>query len=212
VKVRDPSQVRLDVDDGRGDQTILAAGGKAEETMVPASSPPFTGAFSPPTALRRGADGSIEVHCEPCLEPDETILPETGVLQFGDELRIRELDWTRSEMKIRFRDMQAIEPGPAPFRATIATPWSNVVSVHRTSTPDRAVGLRLLLSAGITGLLGTLAVIDAVNHSGHTTSLALGVPMLVVTVPLASIGGWYMFAPPREEDLYNEQTSAAPPH
>jgi hypothetical protein len=201
LTVRDPSLVRLEVDEGRGDQTIMAPGEKPEETMLPASHPPFSGVFSPATSLRRTAGGPIELHCETCEYEEQILLPDSGIVVFGDALRIRELDWKRQEMKIRFRQDQWVEAGDASFDAAIATPWSNVVSVHRTSTPNRGTGFRLLACAAITGLLGTFALVDAANNS-RTTSLALGIPMLVITVPLLSVGGWYVFAPPREQDLY----------
>jgi hypothetical protein len=201
VEVRDPSLVRVEVDEGRGDQTILAPGAEPESTMLPAGHPPNMGLFYVPTSFQRAAGGPITVECEKCKEPRRPLVSANGVIAFGDDLAIRELDWTRNEMKVRYRDFQETEVSSAWFDAAVATPWSNVVRVHRTSTPDRAIGLRLLASAGITGVIGALAIIDAAN-SKRTTSLALGVPMLVVTVPLASVGSWYMFAPPREQDLY----------
>jgi hypothetical protein len=208
VKVRDPSLVRVEVDDGRGDQTILAPGAQAETTMLPAGHPPFVGIFQTATSFQRVAGGPIAVECTTCNEGRREILSMGGVMVFGDQLLIRELDWSRGEMKIRYRDLQTTEGTSAWFDAAVATPWSNVVQVHRTSTPDRAIGWRLLASAGVAGLLGTFAIIDAVN-SKRNTSLALGVPMLVVTVPLLSGAGWYLFAPPREQDLYGGEPGAA---
>jgi hypothetical protein len=206
VRVRDPSAVQVDIEDQHGKTTtLLAPAATASDVPLPQTSPPFEEGVRMDTSMRRHAPGPIDVHCADC-DPDTRVLVATdGTIEFDPGMRILKLDWTRNEMRIRFRDERLGAFGSrSAYEAAVATPWSNVAQVRRVSTPSRSMGLKLLLSAGVAGTLGGFALQDGVSLH-HSTTTIFGAIILPLAVVLAIGGTWYMVAAPQETVLYGDK-------
>jgi hypothetical protein len=206
VKVRDPSAVQLDAEDEHGKTTtLLAPSATASEVVLPATSPPFEEGMRSATTLRRHAAGPIDAHCAECDPETRILVAADGTIEFDPTLQITKLDWTKTEMRIRFRDRREAGFGsPSSFDAAVATPWTNVAQVRRVSTPSRAMGLKLLLSAGVGATLGAFALQDGLSLHHQTTTI-FGAIILPLAAVLAAGGSWYMFAPPQETVLYGDK-------
>jgi hypothetical protein len=203
--VRDPSAVEIDIDDGRGKNlAVLPPSASASRAPLPMGSPPFVEGLQEAVTLRRRAAGAVDAICASCDPDARALVAPDGTIEFGPGLQITKLDWTKAEMRIRFRDIRAVTFGKAEYDASVATPWSNVAQVRRVSTPNRAMGLKLLLSAGVAGALDAFAFQNGLSTNNSSTTI-LGAVILPIAVALAAGGAWYSFAPPRESVLYGEK-------
>ncbi len=205
VRVRDPSAVQVDIDNEQGKTTtVLAPAAVASEAQLPQTSPPFEEGTRTPTAVRRHAGGGVDVSCADCAPESRVLVASDGTIVFDSGITIMKLDWTKSEMRVRFRDRRATTFATTSYDAAVATPWSNVAQVRRVSTPSRSMGLKLLLSAGVAGSLGAFALQDGVSLH-HSTTTIFGAIILPLAVVLATGGTWYMVAAPQESVLYGDK-------
>jgi hypothetical protein len=211
VTVRDPSAVRVEIDEGKGLRTLLApgaAGGAAgdfvaePEVTLPDTAPPFQPGLRGKTAVRRLPRGAIEVRCADCSPDVKTLVPIDGQLTLGENFRVEKFDFAQREMRIHFTDSRDGLYGTASaYEADVVTPWTNVALVRRVSTPDRGLGVKLLLSGAIVAALGGLTLGDGVadNHPSITVFGAFVLPLAAV---LAAVGGWYALAPADDHVLF----------
>ncbi len=207
VKVRDPSGVEVDAEDEHGNASaLLVPAANASSVPIPSTSPPFVEGLRPTTSVQRRAAGAIDTVCDDCDPSVRALVAPDGTVEFNARLRITKLDWTKTEMRIHFRDTRATTFGESAFDASIVTPWPNVSEVRRISTPNRATGLKLLLSAAVTGALGGFALQDGVSLH-HSATTVFGIAVLPVALALLCGGGWYAFAPPRETLLYGDKSA-----
>jgi hypothetical protein len=203
VTVRDPSAVRVEVDDGHGLRTLLSPSSQPSESVeIPMTEPPYEPGVHQKTTLQRETGGAIEVLCGECAPNKKVLFPADGKLVLGDDFLGGKIDFTKSELRIRFTDDRA---GPwdsfSTYNADAVTPWKNVALVERVSTPSRTVGGRLLITAAVVGALGAFSLIDGVgNH--HTTTTVFGAVFLPISAFLFVGGGWYAFAPADEKVLF----------
>jgi hypothetical protein len=200
--VRDPSAVRIEVDEGKGPQLLLAPGAQEDHADVPDTAPPFHEGLRQKTTVERMAAGPIEIQCGDCAPQRRTLVPLEGKIVLGEEFEHEKIDFTQHEMRMHFTDArEAPYHTESTYEGEAVTPWTNVSVVTRVSTPNRAVGERLLLSAAICGALGGLSLVDGVtNH--HTTTEAFGAVFLPISTFLLIAGGWYSFAPADEKVLF----------
>jgi hypothetical protein len=205
VRLRDPSGAGIDIEDEHGKTSpLLPPAANASAAPLPSTSPPFAEGLRPATTLKRRAAGAIDAVCDECDPEVRALVAPDGTIEFDSGLRVTKLDWTKSEMRIRFRDIRTTSFGTTAFDASLATPWANVAQVRRVSTPNRAMGLKLLLSAGVTGALGGFALQDGVSLH-HSATTVFGIAVLPVALALATGGAWYAFAPPQETILYGDK-------
>ncbi len=203
VTVRDPAAVRVEVDEGEGLRTLLPASMDALAVGIPDTSPPFEQGIRTPTTAHRIARGAIEIRCPECSPDEKTLVPLDGVMTLGERFHVAKFDFTQREMRVHFVDSREGRSGnPSTFEADVVTPWSNVALVRRVSTPDRGLGVRLLLSAAIATALGGLSLGDGVAD-GHPTVTIFGAIVLPLAGVLAIAGGWYTFAAPDEHVLFD---------
>jgi hypothetical protein len=202
VTVRDPSAVRVEVDRGKGLQVLLPEGASSNEVPLPDTSPPFREGYREKTVVRRLPAGPIVLACAKCDPEEKTLVPLDGTITFGSKFGVQSFDWTQKEMRVHLRDGRDASYGTvSAFDAEVVTPWSNVVQVRRASTPDRYLGLKLLLSAAMGIALGSFALGDGVSNH-HATTTTFGAIILPISGVLAIGGGWYALAPTRELILF----------
>jgi hypothetical protein len=213
ITVRDPSAVRVEIDEGKGLRTLLPAsaspslhesheGAHAVEVPIPDAAPPFQSGLRTPTSVARSAGGVIEIHCDECSPAVKTLVPPDGKMTLGASFRVAAFDFTQPEMRVHFVDAR---PGRydnlSAFEADVVTPWTNVALVRRVSTPDRALGTKLLLSSAIAAALGGLSLGDGIGDH-HPVVTGFAAVILPVALVLAVSGGWYAFAEPEEHVLF----------
>jgi hypothetical protein len=205
VKVRDPSAVQVDVEDAQGKLvTVLPPAATASEVKLPATSPPWEEGLRPDVVLRRLAAGPIEIHCEECSPQSATLVALDGEVDLDDPFVMTSHPWTKTEMRIRFRDRrEASYSTMAAYDAEVATPWTNVARVVRIDTPDRGVGFKLLASTAVAAVLGGFALQDGLSLH-HSTTTAFAAVVLPLTIPLGATGIWYFFAPPQVHVIYGD--------
>jgi hypothetical protein len=203
VTVRDPSAVRVEIDDGRGLRTLLPPSPVQKDAPLPDSAPPFDPGLRQPTLVRREPAGPIEITCATCRPEAKTLVPMDGRMTLGESFHVQKFDFTQREMRVHFVDERE---GPyrtsSTYEADVVTPWTNVATVRRVSTPDRSLGVKLLLSAAVGGVLGGIGLGDGV--ASHQESITIfGAVILPLAAILAISGGWYALAPPDEHVLFN---------
>jgi len=215
VTVRDPSAVRVEIDAGKGLRALLAPAAASApatpattdpatepEVTLPDTAPPFQPGVRAKTTMRRLPRGAIEVRCPECSPDVKTLLPLDGQITFGQSFRVEKFDFAQREMRVHFIDIREGPYGtPAAYEADVATPWTNVALVRRVSTPDRGLGVKLLLSAAIAAALGGLSLGDGVADE-HPSVTVFGAIVLPLATVLAVAGGWYALAPADEHTLF----------
>jgi hypothetical protein len=215
VTVRDPSAVRIEIDAGKGLRALLAprASGAGDgaadsppeaegEVTLPDTAPPFQEGMRAKTTVQRMPRGAIEVRCPDCHPDVKTLVPMDGVMTLGQSFRVDKFDFTQREMRVHFIDTREGPYGtPSAYEADVVTPWTNVALVRRVSTPDRSLGVKLLLSAAIAAALGGLSLGDGVAD-GHPTITVFGAVILPLAAVLAVTGGWYALAPADDHILF----------
>jgi hypothetical protein len=205
VTVRDPSEVRVEIDEGRGLRTVLPPGAEKLAAPLPDTAPPFEPGIRAKTTVERVERGGIEIRCDDCSPDLKTLLPLDGRMTLGDSFRIEKFDFTQREMRVHFEDTREGRYGtPSAFVADVVTPWTNVNLVRRVSIPNRSLGVRLLLSAAIGAVLGGLSLGDGVFDHRPTVT-AFGAIILPLSAVLAVAGGWYSFAPADEHVLFKSR-------
>ncbi|MGO8997312.1 MAG: hypothetical protein ACLQVI_28690, partial [Polyangiaceae bacterium] len=191
VMVRDPSAVRVEIDEGKGLETVLPPSAVEAKVPLPDTAPPFEEGLRQKTVLRRIAAGPIEIQCAKCEPEMKTLVPLDGRMTLGESFFVEKFDFTQREMRVHFVDRRI---GPystgSTYDADVVTPWTNVAIVRRVSTPDRGLGTKLLLSAAIGAVLGGLGLGDGVADR-ETTPLVFGAVLLPLSAILAIAGGWY---------------------
>jgi hypothetical protein len=209
VKVRDPSAVQVDIEDGQGKLvTVLPPAATASEAKIPSTSPPWAEGLRPEVVMRRLAAGPIEIRCEDCSPQSATLVALDGVVDLDDPFEMTSHPWTKSEMRIRFRDKRdAAYSTTTAYDAEVATPWTNVARVVRIDTPDRGLGFKLLASAAVLAVLGGFALQDGLSLH-HSTTTAFAAIVLPLTIPLGATGIWYFFAPPQVHVIYGDKGQA----
>jgi len=182
--------------------TLLPPSPEKLEVPVPDTAPPFEEGIRGKTTVDRIAAGPIEIRCSECSPDVKTLVPLDGEMTLGDNFRVAKFDFTQREMRVHFTDTREGRYGTAStFEADVVTPWTNVLLVHRVSTPDRGLGVKLLLSAAIGAVLGGLTLGDGVAD-GHPTITAFGAIILPLAAVLAVGGGWYALAPSQDLTLF----------
>ena len=182
--------------DARGALTVLPPGPEPRIDPIPDTAPRL--------ALQREAAGPIVLRCDACDQWKRTIVPMDGAVRFGTDLRIVDLEWTKPELDVGFVETDSPSVALVPMHESLATAWSNVASVTRVSSPDRALGWKLLAGAGIATALGVFGLVDgSENHRGVSTGF--GVAGIVLAVPLAIGGAWSELAPAHTSVLYGEE-------
>ncbi len=200
--MRDPSAVRIELDDGKGLREILPPSAQKARVPVPDTAPPFQEGIREKTSLEREPAGAIEIRCDTCSPQDKTLVPLDGRMTLGQSFHVANFDFTQREMRVHFTDSRDGRYGtPSAFEADVVSPWTNVALVRRVSTPDRGLGVRLLLSAAIGAVLGGLSLGDGVLGHQNTVT-AFGAIVLPISAVLAVAGGWYSFAPPERLTLF----------
>jgi hypothetical protein len=194
--------MRVEIDAGKGLRTLLPPSPEKAEVVLPDTAPPFDPGLRQTTVVRRVAAGPIEVSCEKCSPDEKTLVPMNGRITLGQSFRVEKFDFTQREMRIHFTDTRE---GPfhtgSTYEADLVTPWTNVTLVERVSTPDRAFGVKLIMSAAVAGVLGGVALGDGLGtHTDQTT--VLGAAVLPIAALLAIAGGWYALAPPEDHVLF----------
>jgi hypothetical protein len=202
VVVRDPSAVRVEIDEGQGLRTILPASAQAARATLPDTAPPFHEGLRQKTVLRRIAAGPLEVWCPTCDPEMKTLVPLDGRMTLGKDFHVANFDFTQREMRVHFTDGRW---GPfstgSTYDADVVSPWTNVVIIRRVSTPDRGFGVKMLISAAIAAALGGLSLGAGVANR-QTVPTAFGAVLLPLGGILAISGGWYAFAPADEHVLF----------
>jgi hypothetical protein len=202
VRVKDPSAVRLEIDEGEGLRTLLPPSPTHAEVPLPDTAPPFQAGIRAKTTVERVASGPIDIHCPECAPDSKTLVPLDGRMTLGESFRVEKFDFSQREMRVHFVDSREGRYGnPSAYEADVVTPWTNVALVRRVSTPDRALGVKLLLSAAIGAVLGGLSLGDGVA-GGHPQVTIFGAIVLPLAAILAVSGGWYAFAPSEEHVLF----------
>lgn len=202
VTVRDPAKVRVEIDEGQGLRTLLPPSSEASEVPIPDAAPPFRPGLRTATKVQRVTRGAIEISCPECDPDEKTLVPLDGRMTLGESFHVDTFDFSQPEMRIHFVDgRDGRYSNPSTYEADVVTPWTNVELVRRVSTPSRALGVRLLLSAAIAAALGGLALGEGVGD-GHPVSTGFGAIILPIAGVLAVAGGWYSFAPPDEHILF----------
>jgi hypothetical protein len=203
VRVRDPHQVRAARDDGTA---LLSAG--AEPAEAPVAEGTYWRWFSRVpyrVLLQRGPAGELTLHCEGCDQPpgSRTLLDASGALTpvtwgfiFLPPSPLV-LDTAGVDLRIDTCLRRSGKSCAVRADTRLATPWSNVVDIHRTRTPSRTFGAFLLawgavpVASGIA--LAALGPPDLrVRAAGSAGLLAVGVAAL-------SAGIWHLAAPAIEE-------------
>ncbi len=152
------------------------------EVAVPDTAPPFDPGIRAKTTLDRVERGAVEIRCGECSPDLKTLVPLDGRMTLGESFRVQKFDFTQREMRVHFDDSRDGRYGtPSAFAADVVTPWTNVALVRRVSTPNRGLGVRLLLSAAIGAVLGGLSLGDGVAD-GHPTITVFG----AIILPLAA--------------------------
>lgn len=211
MKVVDPTFVRVEIDSDKGMTTILPAGKEGAEAKLPDASPPYSPGYREPTMVRRYPNGAIDLVCDNCQPKAKMIVPPNGTIVFAPDFSVASFDWKRSEMRVRIHDERDASFGAwSAYDADIVSPWGNVAEIRRVSTPDRALGAKLVLSSLVCLALGGFALADGVPHH-HDVPTTLGIVGLSVGGVLGIGGGWYFFAPSRNEVLYHGEPPGPPP-
>jgi hypothetical protein len=208
VTVRDPSAVRVEIDEGKGLHTLLAPSSQAETVAIPGTVPPYHEGLREKTALERQSNGAIEIACGTCIPERKVLVPPDGNMPISESFQTAKIDFTQSELRLHFTDDRG---GPysttSTYDADAVTPWKNVVKVERVSAPNRTIGERLLITAAVAGAIGAFSLIDGVgNH--HTTTTVFGAVFIPVGVILLAAGGWYELAPADEKVLFKGKSEA----
>jgi hypothetical protein len=202
VTVRDPSAVRVEIDDGKGPRTLLPPSAQKGEIPLPDTAPPFQAGLRTPTSLARAPAGAGEVRCDECSPAVKTLVPIDGRMTLGENFRVEAFDFTQREMRVHFTDSREGRYGnPSSFEADVVTPWTNVALVRRVSTPDRGLGVKLLVSSAIAAVLGGLSLGDGIGDR-HPVVTGFAAVILPISVILAVSGGWYAFAAPEDHVLF----------
>lgn len=202
MTVRDPSAVRVEIDDGKGLRTLVPPSAQKGEIPLPDTAPPFQSGIRAATSIERLPAGPIEIRCPECTPVAKTLVPLDGRMTLGESFRVEVFDFTQREMRVHFTDSREGRYGnPSAYEADVVTPWTNVALVRRVSTPDRGLGVKLLLSAAVAAALGGLSLCDGVaDHRPVSTGFAAVI--LPLAVVLAVGGGWYAIAPAEEHVLF----------
>jgi hypothetical protein len=202
VMVRDPSAVRVEIDDGKEVRTILPPSPQESHVLLPDTAPPFHEGLRQRTVLRRIAAGPIEVQCATCDPEMKTLVPLDGRMTLGQSFHVAKFDFAQKEMRVHFTDGRAAPYGTgSTYDADVVTPWTNVAIIRRVSTPDRAFGVKLLLAAAIGIALGGLGLGDGVADH-QTVPTVFGAVFVPLGAMLGIAGCWYAFAPADEHVLF----------
>jgi hypothetical protein len=217
VKVKDASAVRMDVKYEGKDATILAPTAAPDQRVMPLTEPPYIDTMMPVTIVKRQAGGAMTIECASCDEDwrHQELLTQDGTMKFGvgaSDFHVAHLDFTGAEMRLRFNDVRTERSLGATITASVASPWDNVTLIQKVDTPNRSLGVKLLLAGGVSGLLGGLGVADGLT-SDRKASLYFGLPIAGIAAMLLGVGSWYAFAPVHEHVLYKGGDAApqAPP-
>jgi hypothetical protein len=211
LTVRDPSAVRVEIDEGKGYHTVLSPSSQTDSYQLPGTVPPYHEGLREKTTFERQTGGAIEVVCNTCTPERRMLMPPTGKVTLGEEFLGEKIDFTQSEMRLRFTDDRGAQYNGSwsTYEAEAVTPWKNVALVERVSAPSRAVGERLLITAAVVAALGGFSLIDGVSNH-HTTTLVFGGIFLPVSAILAVGGGWYAFAPEQDKILFKGKAGDQP--
>jgi hypothetical protein len=208
VKLRDPSQVQLEIDTPTGPQVVLPKSSTPTEAELPRTEPPYLGEALFEAHPIRTARGGIWLRCDACSGyPLEKVVNDDGTIHYAglpeDHLRMSADTWQMTyEHPFCHPGRYCSQAGA--YRVRFVTDMSNVQEIRHVEhgvSPWVAVPLGLGVD-GIVALSGYGLAASAVGSGTWVLGL-LGVSLFSwVALPLTVLAIASVVDPPHEEIVY----------
>jgi hypothetical protein len=208
VRLRDPSEVALEIDTPSGPQVVLPKSRTPAEVELPRTEPPYLGEALFEAHPIRTARGGIELRCDACVGyPLVKPIGDDGTIHY-DGLPEDRLDWSSTSLRMTYTH-PFCHPGRycgqgGAYRVRFVTDMQNVEQIRHVEhgpSPFYMVPIALVLDGVVVASAYGLAT-AAVGKTAWALGL-VGVSLFSwVALPITVLAIASVVSPPREEIVY----------